>query len=126
MKTFKLKEALLLFGILIFCYHRNAFAQNSQQSWKEIVIGIPPTDHRNIDQLLPMITPLPGISYRGYCDEQSCVLLLFDPGVYADPQHVVDTLQTKKLTVLIKDNTTFKMIQSLCGIPPEPAEMHKE
>ncbi|MBK6484238.1 MAG: hypothetical protein IPG01_14165 [Chitinophagaceae bacterium] len=89
----------------------------SVEGWKELVAGLPAEDQTAIEFILPAVKSIPGISYSGYCEAQRCLLLLFDPYMYAEPSQLVSAFANQKIKIYPKHNTTFHMMEQECTSP---------
>lgn len=116
MRKIQIQSILLIVMLIaLFVFSKRSFAQ-STGTWKEMVIGLSPADNTSFEYLLPVISSIPGISYKGFCAEHKCVLILFDPYVYTEERQLADAFAEKKIKIFPKENTTFQMISAECSI----------
>ncbi|MBK9729740.1 MAG: hypothetical protein IPO83_00340 [Chitinophagaceae bacterium] len=115
---------LILLSFFILCFTNRSAAQTTT-GWKEMVAGLSPADHTGIDYLVPVIRSMPGISYSGYCEKHSCLLLLFDPAIYPEEEMLIHAFAERKLSIYPKGNTTFRMISEECYIDVSKTNDHK-
>lgn len=116
MYTFFKKQPWLLAVLLLLFIHPQSTKAQASSGWKQMVAGLSSFDSRNIENLIPSILTVPGISYQGYCSESNCILLFFDPAVYTEEQQITDAFALRKLKIFPKSNTTFKMITDACDL----------
>lgn len=110
------KWMLISVVILGGLYADNRMMAQATDGWKEMVAGLPADDHTAPEYLLPVIKAIPGVSYEGFCDSQRCLLLLFDPYLYAETGQLVDTFAAYKIRLFPKENTTFRMLLHDCAL----------
>ncbi|MEP7127373.1 MAG: hypothetical protein ABI729_00840 [Chitinophagales bacterium] len=115
---------LILLSCFILCFANRSVAQTTT-GWKEMVAGLSPADHTGIDYLVPVIRSMPGVSYMGYCEKQSCLLFLFDPAIYPEEEMLLHAFAERKLRIYPKGNTTFRMITEECSIAVSQTNDHK-
>lgn len=110
-----------LFFISLTAIYFLLFVQFTQaqsvEGWKELVAGLPAEDQTAIEFILPVVKSIPGISYNGYCEAQRCLLLLFDPYMYAEPSQLMSAFANHKIKIYPKHNITFHMMEQECTSP---------
>ena len=116
MIAFFTKRMWLLTMLLVFFVQLQQAKSQSTSGWKQMVAGLSSYDSHNIENLIPSILTVPGISYQGYCATSNCILLLFDPAIYTEEQQITDAFTFRKLKIFPKSNTTFKMITDECDL----------
>jgi hypothetical protein len=117
MNRFITKQFCISLAVLFFLFRVNGTKAQSVESWKELVAGLPAEDQTAIEYILPVVKSIPGISYNGYCDAQRCLLLLFDPYLYAESSLLVTAFANQKIKIYPKYNTTFQMMEQECTSP---------
>ena len=116
MRKIRIQSALLIVVLIsLIVFSKRTLAQ-STDGWKEMVLGLSPLDNIVFEKLLPVIYSMPGISYRGFCAEHKCLLILFDPAVHTGEQQLTKAFAERKTKVFPKGNTTFEMITAECII----------